>query len=258
MGGMSPLSTGGGRTHRHKGTVTSGCALAKHHLQWDLPGRGLMGRRGDLAPHLAPGVGLRMLFLSSSTGTGAAMGQATRAMEKRWHRHPSPGLPAGMGALVGCRAWLCLLAPARRAGRDAQQSIFSLVLCLQPRRYLPAALSLISCCSEQRWRLPLPHLGWERWKTGRKGADYPCPHHPTVLPSPRCWHQLLHRSTGRIWAAALRLQITFYGSADGGRKNVPDLLSTSSIRSERELWEMAAGRGRAVSLQLSHTLTFGM
>ena len=147
-------------------------------------------------------------------------------------------------------------APAGSGRGDAQQSVFLLELFLQPRRYLPAALSLISCCSEQCRRLLLQPLGWERWKSGRKGADCPCPHHPAVLPSPRCWRRLLRRSTGRIWAAALRLQRTFYGSAEhttpsaGGRKNNPDLLSTSSIGSDLQLWE--TGRKGSASAALPH------
>lgn len=108
------------------------------------------------------------------------------AVEERWHRHAGPGLPTRTGMTAGCWARLCLPAPLPQAAGEEMRSnpIFSLELFLQPRRYLPAALSLISCCSEQRQQVPLQPLGWEGWKIGRKGADRSCPHRLAVLPSP--------------------------------------------------------------------------
>lgn len=149
-------------------------------------------------------------------------------------------------------------APAGSGRGDAQQSVFLLELFLQPRRYLPAALSLISYCSEQCRRVLLQPLGWERWKIGRKGADCPCPHHPAVLPSPRCWRRLLARAGfGRPRSDCKERFMAAQSTPRhrlGAGKTIP--ISYPQARSD-PICSCGRWAGRAVPPQLSHTDVLG-
>lgn len=157
-------------------------------------------------------------------------------------------LDVGLGC--ACR----LRSRTQRERRSA--AIHLLAGCFLPLCYLPTAFSSVSYCSEQHRWVPRQHLGWERWKMGRKGADCDC---AAVLPSARCRCRLLHRTTGRIWVATLGLQGMFCCSISSGLENNPDLLSASLMGSgvAGDGWEGQSLHSSPTSTSRGHSGAIG-